>query len=732
MRIRPGAFLQGRTTTLREACCLLPPLPYSIWSHRVNAAGPGVIVSLPLSCSAYDPTPRAKYNSELSAGASKRKREDLGIKELFLDVLGATATKREAKTYLSRFRSGKPAKLQALPEETQKDNVGVNLGNLYVPIRAVDQSPVFEQGSSKAQYVDQIAGPLHTALVKIRDTQAIDDRTLRAVGLTLVQLSRLGMSSVVVVDGERKMQNNDPGVRRSAIEQADRVAAAIDEHGGHGARRLDNVLTTTDVNEWCRSSLKIRSDTHVTNRNLILNPLRKGKIPVVVPVAFNSRTQALVHVTADEAMLTLTRDFAGLRPGVLPESDPQAAAEKVESMQKEISIDRIIILDPLGGLPAIDKQDQCHVFINLEQEYDAIKTELSSLTAGTVESNETETRLISKKGTHSMPTSGNSISAFWEAQSSFTANAEFTKPRLSTIASHVSGQAKVHLQNLELLRDGLAMLPPSSSGLLTTAQKAANSDRSSQDSFSTPGVGTRRQRNALIHNLLTDKPDFSSSLPLRRTQQPISTTDQTIFINPATFFKRGMPITIVPDPRTQPWQSPLPSSSSISLSDPRLDLPRLLHLIEDSFNRKLDVPHYLSRIKDRIAGIIIAGEYEGGALLTWESPPSKPSIMVPYLDKFAVLKRSQGAGGVADIVFNAMVRTCFPDGVCWRSRRDNPVNKWYFERARGTWKIPASNWTMFWTTEGVQAGDGKGVFGDYESVCRGVVPSWADNKSVID
>lgn len=609
---------------------------------------------------------------------------------MFLDVLGATATKREAKTYLSRFRSEKPEKPQPVPSEKRKDDVGVNLGKLYVPIRAVDQSPVFEQGPRKTQYVDKIAGPLHTALVKIRDTQAIDDRTLRAVGLTLVQLSRLGMSSVVVVDGEKKMQNNDPSIRRSVIEQADRVAAAIDEHGGHGARRLDNILITTDVNEGFRSSVKIRSGTHITNRNLILNPLRKGKIPVVVPVAFSSTTQALVHVPADEAMLALTRDFAGLRPGVLPESDPQAAAEKVKSMQKEISLDRIIILDPLGGIPAIDKQDQCHIFINMEQEYDAIKIELSSLTA------------------------------------------EPTKPGLSTISSHISGQAEVHLQNLELLRDTLAILPPSSSGLLTTPQKAANFDRSSQDSFSTPGVGTRRQRNALIHNLLTDKPDFSSSLPLKRTQQPTSTPDQTTFINPATFFKRGMPISIIPDPRIHPWQPPSLSSSSISLSDPRLDLPRLIHLIEDSFNRELDVPHYLSRIENRIAGIIIAGEYEGGALLTWESPPSNPSIMVPYLDKFAVLKRSQGAGGVADIVFKAMVRTCFPDGVCWRSRRDNPVNKWYFERARGTWKIPDSNWTMFWTTEGVQAGEGKGVFGDYESVCRGVVPSWADNKGVID
>ncbi|KAL8997585.1 MAG: hypothetical protein Q9169_003203 [Polycauliona sp. 2 TL-2023] len=732
MRFRPCAF-QGRKSVLSGLCYSIPYFDHATWLHTFSVVGQRTFSSLPLSTAKEDARPGANYGSDLSAGATKRKRNNLVDKELFLDVLGATATKREAKTYLSRFRSEKPEKSQPVLKETRKCNVGVNLGNLYLPVRSVDQSPVFEQGSSKAQYVDQISGPLHTALVKIRNTQAIDDRTLQAVGLTLVQLSRLGMSSVVVVDCEEKIESNDPSLRRLAIEQADRVATAIDEHGGQGARRLDNVLVMSDDDNGYRSSVMATSGTHITNRSLLLNPLRKGKIPVVVPVAFSSTTQAIVNTPANEAMLALTQDFAGLRPGVLLESDPLAAAEKVKSMQKEISLDRIIILDPLGGIPAMDKQDQSHVFINLEQEYDSIKNELLSVTGGKANLDQRDNRSISRKEAPSTLTSSNPMSAFWEAQSAFCAGTKPTEPASSTImSSGVSGQAKIHLQNLELLRDTLAMLPPSSSGLLTTPQKAANSDRSSDDSFSTPGVGTRRQRNSLIHNLLTDKPDFSSSLPPNRSKQPTTTQDQTTFINPATFVKRGMPISIIPDPRIHPWQPPSQSSPSISLSDPRIDLPRLIHLIEDSFNRKLDVSHYLARIQSRIAGIIIAGEYEGGALLTWESPSNDPSIMVPYLDKFAVLKRSQGAGGVADIVFKAMVRTCFPDGVCWRSRRDNPVNKWYFERARGTWKIPESNWTMFWTTDGVQAGEGRGLFGDYESVCREVVPSWADNKGVID
>jgi len=255
---------------------------------------------------------------------------------------------------------------------------------------------------------------------------------------------------------------------------------------------------------------------------------------------------------------------------------------------------------------------------------------------------------------------------------------------------------------------------------MTTYAEAANSSRVAEES-AVRNVGTRRQKNALIHNLLTDKPAYSASLPSGRLQHE---SNQVLSVSHSSFVKRGMPLTILPDPTIEPWT---PTSPRLKLTDPRIDLDRLVHLIEDSFNRKLDVKDYLSRVNDRIAGVIIAGDYEGGALLTWESPPNAPDAEpVPYLDKFAVLKRSQGAGGVADIVFNAMVRTCFPNGVCWRSRKDNPVNKWYFERSTGTWKIPDMNWTMFWTTPEVELHSS--LFKEYQSVCRGVVPSWADNK----
>jgi amino-acid N-acetyltransferase len=209
---------------------------------------------------------------------------------------------------------------------------------------------------------------------------------------------------------------------------------------------------------------------------------------------------------------------------------------------------------------------------------------------------------------------------------------------------------------------------------------------------------------------------------------------------------------MIPDPRaTGPWRPPSASNPSIDLAnDPRINLPKLVDLIDDSFQRKLDPQDYLDRIRGRVAGVIIAGDYEGGAICTWETPSTLTQTplgsttdspyWVPYLDKFAVLTSSQGSGGVSDIVWAALVRTCFPDGVVWRSRTSNPVNKWYQERSTGMWNLPGGQWTMFWTTDGVTQGwDARSAQDEtrseqlrrwdaYVHVCSGIEPSWADSK----
>jgi len=603
----------------------------------------------------------------------------------------------------------------------------VNLGNLYLSIRSVDESPVFTQTPANVIFDDRSAEPLHVALVKIKAPQSVDKDTLKGVGYTLSQLTLLGLSCIVVVDPHIvSTQQSLDDIQRVA-EQAENVVSAIDCHRGQGGRRLDSVLQTIPLEQQHGPSAKVRGDIRISNRDAILAPLRRGIIPVVAPIAFAAESLRLRPVTADEVVLALTREFAGIKTELFEEADPITVAEKITSYQRQASLDRLIILDPVGSIPSTDRSHGAHIFINLEQEYVGIREDLLKATAIPA----TEAYEVGAATTNPLSAfaSNEPFSSFLETENVSVPVTE-QHPLLANISLRAA-DAKTHVENLDLLKNALGLLPPSSSGLVTTLQEAANLRPAPSPLPENPGVGTRPRRNALIHNLLTDKPVLSPSLPARPahlSSRPVPTPTS------ATFVKRGMPVSIFPDPRTRPWKPPTSSSSRLQLTDPRLDLARLIHLIEDSFNRTLDVPHYLSRIENRIAGIIICGEYEGGAILTWESPApnSEPERLVPYLDKFAVLKRSQGAGGVADIVFKAMVRDCFPNGVCWRSRRDNPVNKWYFERAKGTWKMPASNWTMFWTTEGVEGGSGGGVFRDYEAVCENVMPSWTDKMAVVD
>ena len=634
-------------------------------------------------------------------------------------MLSSAATKREAKSYLSRYNLDRPSVTKS---QLATHYVGVNLGSLYLPIRSIDESPIFAQTPAQTRFRDKTNEPLHVALVKITGPQLLEDATLDGIGHTLSQLSRLGLNCIVVADLSRNEPDRLPLSLPKALEQTDRIAQAIDKHGRPGARRLDNVIGIAPLREESDASVKVRGAIRVINRNLILAPLRRGIIPVVAPMAFMADMQRLHTVSTDDVILALIRDLAGIQSNIFGDEEPLRIVESLTSLQKQVSLDRLIVLDPLGGIPSTKGVRRAHIFINLEQDYDGIRSDLLGSDHGTVQQADPTTSGDDRPDALAL---GTSFTGPWYDGRGPGVELEEGKPPIMSAITKCS-----HLQNLELVRNALGILPPTSSAILTSPQEAANPKSHVSTQSHGPRVATRRRRNPLIHNLLTDKPILSSSLPVRPHPPP----NAVIGTAPATFVKRGMPVTIIPDPHVQPWGPPTASSPGIRLSDPSVDLARLIFLIEDSFNRKIDISDYLSRISNHIAGVIICGNYEGGAILTWESPfpDCSPELMVPYLDKFAVLRRSQGAGGVADIVFNAMVEDCFPAGVCWRSRKDNPVNKWYFERSKGTWKMPDSNWTMFWTTDDVEAGDERGLFGDYAKVCRNVVPSWADKKVVAD
>lgn len=575
------------------------------------------------------------------------------MKDFYVSVLeSSSATKRDAKLYLQTFG---PTVSKAAGSAADS----ISIDPLTNGSRAISEAPRFVQGSLARQAaVDALP---HVAVIKFRLPQDVDDNTLKGVAKTLAQLRALGLLSVVVLDCELK--SDDGQWSRNLNRQIYRLAGAIDEYGEPWTTIVDSALSRLSGTPLSSNSSFTSNDILVNEKDSILTGLLKGSAVIVPPVVQQDDATSR-PVDPNQVVVSIAKYLSGMQFAKRNAVDGSTDEQDVAQPLKKAFVDRVIILDPLGGIPAKNRWNNAHVFLNLEDELESAKRHLRSM----------------------------------KDAKSLSDTAGTTAPAVE------KSPMQAHFDNLELAKNTLAILPSTSSALITTPQEAANLQPSSGEG-STLGfvgsVGTRRRHNPLIHNLLTDRPSHSSSLPLGRIAPILRTTspNSNPVMSPTTLAKRGMPVTVFPDPTLTGWTPPRPDSPRLKLTDTCVDLPRLVHLIEDSFNRKLDVQDYLNRVERSLAGIIIAGEYEGGAILTWERPfgmdeksAYESGRMVPYLDKFAVLKKSQGAGGVADIVFNAMVRDCFPDGVCWRSRKNNPVNKWYFERSRGTMKLPDSNW----------------------------------------
>ena len=266
------------------------------------------------------------------------------------------------------------------------------------------------------------------------------------------------------------------------------------------------------------------------------------------------------------------------------------------------------------------------------------------------------------------------------------------------------------LKNLSLARTCLAYMPSTSSAIFVN----------------------HRSPSSLIGNLITNKPAVSSSLPHALLQGNRKLTSYT-----PTLLRRGMDIRVV---RT--------------VQD--IDHAKMTYLLEKSFNRELDQQAFYKRLESHLDYVILAGDYAGAAIVTTE-PAQTPNsteerspdspLPITYLDKFAVLPSHQGDGTV-DFLWVALHDESYglghpfsvnPNGgkeghgegrdLVWRSRGNNPVNKWYFERSTGYVRV--GEWVMFWCDaekrlkieEGRKANAGLQFVERWE---EGRVQTWAD------
>ncbi|KAI0815075.1 mitochondrial amino-acid acetyltransferase [Irpex lacteus] len=260
------------------------------------------------------------------------------------------------------------------------------------------------------------------------------------------------------------------------------------------------------------------------------------------------------------------------------------------------------------------------------------------------------------------------------------------------------------LSNLALARTCLSYMPPSSSAVMVS----------------------HRSPSSLIANLITNKPAVSSSLPHALLQG-----NRKIESHTPTILRRGLDVRVI-------------------RSASEIDRTKLKALLEQSFGRELDEAPFWKRLDECLDFVIVAGDYAGAAIVTTEQcPAGTPGAFAPitYLDKFAVLPSHQGDGTV-DFLWVALHDESYglglpfsanPNGgkegvgegrdLVWRSRANNPVNKWYFERSTG--HIRMGDWVLFWCDaemrlkeeEGRRGSAGLSYLEDWE---RGRLGVWSD------
>ena len=233
------------------------------------------------------------------------------------------------------------------------------------------------------------------------------------------------------------------------------------------------------------------------------------------------------------------------------------------------------------------------------------------------------------------------------------------------------------LANLKMARDCLEHMPRGATALIVSHRSPA----------------------ALIANLITNKPAHSASLPHALLAQ----SENRVTRDTPTLIRQGLPVRVLR-----------------SLDE--VDKGKLRELLEKSFRRTLDAERFWTRLEKDLDFVIVIGDYAGAAVCTVEGRTPEHPEGICYLDKFAVLPSHQGDGTV-DFLWVALRDETYGLGLLdaanpsegslsgvgrgkdlvWRSRADNPVNKWYFERSNGFLYLPepgsedrSKGWKMFW------------------------------------
>jgi len=551
-------------------------------------------------------------------------------------------------------------------------------------------------------------------LVKI--PSLLTDEELKQIGSTIVQLQHLGLMPIIFVDWPLDYKDTCE-YRTKMINETLRISNIIEEMGGRSMPLYNNIFSTDEKNKKDvvfleknifshKKNIIDKTDfvNHILDVNMapIRSALKLQQVPILIPIV--SCQSQFFSTDFDRSMISFSK--------ALTEDDCLGNPMK------------IIVLNNNGGICAGGYH---YGFINLANDYEELLNnldeEIKKWKAEIKSKNKLHNKFAKinrrlndindiKKGKYNRfhPKSSplNTSSSLTSNQST-SSNSPYhlSKPSNINLFSRASPNSPVHSNfSTSLFPHSQVFIDPTSPKPIKKEKDNGLGGSTDSEMKNVLNIGLLRKYQMLyelqtmkiilsnlpintsaiiasisstpsiISNLITDKPICSDNLILQKHESEL----QPFLQYPPTLIRQGLKIT-----------------RHTSLDT--VDREKLLHLLNSSFKKPIDTDHYFKRLEQVLDSITITGDYQGASIITREGRHlCNKGEGVPYLDKFAVSPDSQGIG-VADILWKRMKHD-YPN-MLWRSRAENPVNNWYFERSSGSIFVPTEHqdWRLFYYGE---------------------------------
>jgi len=607
------------------------------------------------------------HESELNNNNNNQERE------LIYQILSTVPSKREAQHFLDTYAGSFPQ----------------SFNNAILSSKSK---------SSRNNRSNRILNTNKENLGLVKIPSLLTNEELKQIASTIVQLQHLGLMPIIFVDWPLDYKDTNE-YRKKMINETIRISNIIEEMGGRSMPLYNNIFTSEKKEDVAfleknifshKKNIIDKSDyiNHTLNVNMtpIRSALKLHQVPILIPIV--SCGSQFFSTDFDRTMISFSK--------ALTEDDCLGNPMK------------IIVLNNNGGICA---NGYHYGFINLANDYEellsSLDEEIKKWKAETKSRNKLHNKFANinrrindintiKKGTYNR---------FNPSQSSQIAKTKSLTSNSSTSSNspyHLAKPSALNLFNRATPNSSsihsnfsTSLFPKSHIFLDTNAVKAANIKKDKEDSIA--GSTDKEMKNVLnigllrkyqmlyelqtmkiilsnlpvntsaiiasisstpsiISNLITDKPICSDNILLQKQESELHPFLQY----PPTLIRQGLRIT-----------------RHTSLDT--IDREKLLNLLNSSFKKPIDTEHYFKRLEEVLDSITITGDYQGASIITREgSNLFEGGRGVPYLDKFAVSPDSQGIG-VADILWKRMKHD-YPN-MLWRSRAENPVNNWYFERS---------------------------------------------------